>query len=94
MGQGEEATKQKAHFTSCQEPGGEGKEKPHHHLSTSHGGMVALAPGAVPAGDHGSAVLFHCDAAGEGLGLALPWLPALLEGDTSTLPPQMLRDKC
>lgn len=59
---------------------GKGKKKNHHnHLSISHGGLVALAPGlGHPGGDRSSAVPLHRDVARKELGLwlALPWLPA------------------
>lgn len=46
---------------------GKRKKKTHNHLSISHGGLVALAPGpGCPRGDHGSAVPLWAQDLGSG----------------------------
>lgn len=69
MGQGEEETKQKRHFTFCQEPGGEGKKRkekepqPFVSLAWQAGCLGTGAQPSLAGRDCGSAILLHCDAA-------------------------------
>lgn len=71
MGQGEEETKQKGHFTFCQEPGGKEKKRKKGKLKKKKTPFVYLT---WQAGCLGTRVLH-----GEGLGcgFALPGLPEL-----------------
>lgn len=95
MGQGEEETKQKGHFTFCQEPGGEEKKKNKKTTTICLSRMAGWLPwhqGLAVPGEI-TALLSH---SGLRIWLALLWLPALPWSssepvapgeETSTLPP-------